>query len=784
MKVNSILSKIIIVGLFAIAALVPFIVGSNILNDTGANAQHFYSCGICVVDTYFPYITARNFFFRIVVEIIVALWIILAIRDKTYLPKKSWIVWSFLALLGILSLSTIASENPFKSFWSNNERMEGLFSFFHFFGYFLVAGAVLSRHKLWNVYFNTTIGVSLVLCFFGLGQRLSWITEGRYGWVQPSLQGADRIDAVLGNSIYFAAYLMFSMFLSLYFIIGSVTKAMASKAKTLWQRWWMPAMYGLILIIQGVFLWYTATRGSMLGVFFGFLTIAIFLTVSYPKLRKAGVALLIILVAIIAFMYGVRNTEFGKKNLVITRFEPLLSFDFQKIMDSELKSRISIWSMALRGSMERPVLGWGLESFNYLFYKYYEPRMYDQEAWFDRAHGVVLDWLVAAGIPGAVFYLGLFGTAGYFLIRGRRKGDIRSHGHHNNTIIDAPERIVFVGMGVAYFVHNLFVFDSLTSYMLGLMVLAYIHSIYGDALSEKTTQWIEKQKEILQQVVVPLVIIGFAFILYFGNIKPLQASNALALAQGRVDGGVPGYLAAYQDIIDEGTFITTEARERLLDFSLQVFNAKQVDQQTKSKTIDFAVDQFKKQIEDTPNDIRYMYFLAIILNSTGQHQEALKYLLKAQAISPKKQLILFQIGQSYIALGDFAQALKAYKTAYELDTRYDLAKFYYELAAVYAKDEKLQEALIKPDYGYTELSDQRFINAYIDTKQFGKAIAALKREIVKDPKNPETYVRLSQVYFYSGDRYRAVQIIEDLKRALPERKAEADELIKEIRALK
>ena len=134
-NINSLLKKAIIAGLFLIIALTPLIVGSTVKNQAEPKYEHYYSCGICVGNSFFPYITARNFYFRIIIEIVFALWIILILRDKNYLPKKSWVLWAVTALIGILILSTLNSANPYKSFWSNYERMEGLIGFFHLFAY-------------------------------------------------------------------------------------------------------------------------------------------------------------------------------------------------------------------------------------------------------------------------------------------------------------------------------------------------------------------------------------------------------------------------------------------------------------------------------------------------------------------------------------------------------------------------------------------------------------------------------------------------------------------------
>ncbi|HQT83005.1 MAG TPA: hypothetical protein PLW99_02565, partial [Candidatus Paceibacterota bacterium] len=40
---------------------------------------------------FFPFITGKAFYFRILVEILVAAWVVLALLDKEYRPRFSWI---------------------------------------------------------------------------------------------------------------------------------------------------------------------------------------------------------------------------------------------------------------------------------------------------------------------------------------------------------------------------------------------------------------------------------------------------------------------------------------------------------------------------------------------------------------------------------------------------------------------------------------------------------------------------------------------------------------------
>jgi len=125
MSLNTFLRRLILIGVFAVP-FIPFIVSSSM---------------------FFPFITGKNFAFRIIVGIIFAAWAILAFKDASYRPKKSPVLMAFAFFIGVITLANVFGENPYRSFWSNYERMEGLIAHLHLFAYFLVATSVLTAEK-------------------------------------------------------------------------------------------------------------------------------------------------------------------------------------------------------------------------------------------------------------------------------------------------------------------------------------------------------------------------------------------------------------------------------------------------------------------------------------------------------------------------------------------------------------------------------------------------------------------------------------------------------------
>ena len=110
------LAPVLIFGLFLVPFLVLFVPSSF----------------------FFPYIAGKAFAFRLIVEIITAGWLVLADQSPKYRPHRSYILLAATIFIVVLGVAMVAGENPYRSFWSNFERMEGLVTHLHLFFYFLL----------------------------------------------------------------------------------------------------------------------------------------------------------------------------------------------------------------------------------------------------------------------------------------------------------------------------------------------------------------------------------------------------------------------------------------------------------------------------------------------------------------------------------------------------------------------------------------------------------------------------------------------------------------------
>ncbi|MEL6802589.1 MAG: hypothetical protein AAFO91_02250, partial [Bacteroidota bacterium] len=149
---------------------------------------------------FFPFITGKNFTFRVLVEIIFAAWVLLALVDTTYRPRFSWMAASGLSLLVVMFFANLFGEYPLKSFWSNFERMDGYVTLVHFYLYFVVVAHILRTKAHWSYFLHTSIAVAAFVAFQGLQQALGMV------------EARNRVDSTLGNAAYMAVYMLFHIF--------------------------------------------------------------------------------------------------------------------------------------------------------------------------------------------------------------------------------------------------------------------------------------------------------------------------------------------------------------------------------------------------------------------------------------------------------------------------------------------------------------------------------------------------------------------------------------------
>lgn len=693
---------------------------------------------------FFPFITGKNFFFRIIVEILTALWLSKCFIDTSWRPRKGLLLTVLSGLLLAVFVSTIFSVDPSRSFWSNFERMEGAITYIHAFLLFLIATSTLSSVKDWKRFWFINTYMSLIIAGIAGMQILGYYAVH---------QGSTRLDATLGNASYLAVYMLISIFIAGLLWIQSTNQNA--------RRYFYP----LCILIQIFVLYKTGTRGAILGLIFGLGIASLFFLIrgkDHLRARWYAAGFLVGMIVLGSIFVALKDVPFVQSSPILSRFASISS------TERTVASRLTIWKMSWEGFTERPVFGWGLENFGAVFNKHYEPELWRQEAWFDRSHNVFLDWLTLTGVVGFVFYVGLYCSAFYLFWR-------------RSSAFDVKERVLLTALIAAYLFQNLFIFDNIVSLILFISLLAYIH-VRSSEKNERlftSVQW----KKLPVWGITPIIIVLGAS-LYFVNLQPLIAGAEMIRGLQPQEKGLTENLKAFKSVFSRNTFASGEASEQLIPLTQQIISNADISNEIKQEAVTFASQTLEDQMDKTPYDARLRFFYGYFLENINQKERAEKYLREALALSPRKQLILFQLGSLYLGDGRSEEALATQKQAFELDQDFPEARKIYALTALLTNHTDIAQSLLVPAYGSMAVPDARFAIFYTRENDFPLAIQSLEA-IEKDPElnlDSRDRLLLSSLYVRVGRRNDAIAHIELVRKQSPESIPNADVLISEIRA--
>ncbi len=634
---------------------------------------------------FFPFITGKGFAFRILVGIAAGAWVLLAVLDKKYRPQWSWTFLIYGALLAWMFIADLFGVNPHKAFWSNYERMDGFVTLAHTFVFFLVTGAFLTAEKKWRAWWLTALAASALVVFHGLMQLLC--AGNACANTFEIHQGGVRVDANVGNAAYLAVYLLFMIAVALW-------QAFISKG---WLRYILFVLAGLQFIV----LYATATRGALLG-FMGavVLSLALYALLSGGKARKVAC---VVLVGVVVFIGGF----LALKDTAIVQNDPTL-YRIASISLSEGATRFTLWNMALQGVAERPFFGWGHEGYNYIFNEHYQPSLFAQETWFDRAHSVYMDWMVSGGIPAFLLFVALLVVGAVTLLR---------------SSLPRVERVLLVGAIAAYAFQALFVFDNLLSYIMLAGVLALAHSA-----SQKPIRQFERLPEAGKGIAPTAAAVVLALtivVVWVVNVPSIQGGQAL-IKGIRANPDLAENLTAFEKALGSNTFALQEVREQLMSFASQVAGLEQIPVDVRATLLARAVSEMQIQIASARDDARLRLMLAQGYEAQGNLHQALAEVENALALSPKKQAIMIQRGIELWKLGQRSEAYDSFAEAYALDESF--GEVAVSVAVGHIINGRYQEAntLLQKHFGTTTVDRPTLRFAYFEAKQFESLIALVR----------------------------------------------------------
>jgi len=572
---------------------------------------------------FFPFVGPKSIYFMALAELAFFSWLALILLDRRFRPKFNLVFLGLFLFLVVLVLSGILGVDPSYSFWSKFERMTGILMFFHLFALFLVLSSTLDKED-WKKVFSVSIFAGAFIALIALLSR------------EPSM----RNGATIGNDSFLGTYLLFNLFISLYLALTSRkelriyslacflvmtfvllvggSQGLASAAAALKDH------KGFFSVFLALF--QTGARAAKIS-FFGGLLLLFFLWLIFEgkkRIRFVGIFLLIV-----SLITGGLLTYFSLKPGNLIHKEAVRFFG------SAIGARTAVWNSAWQGFLERPYLGWGPENFEFAFDKYYNPCMGTPkcggEIWFDRAHNIIFDTLVANGAIGIFFYFLLFLFIIYYSWRNYFQKRF-------NFWIPG----VFSVLLLAYFVQNLTVFDMVNSYMMLFLVFSFI--------AQKDIDREPFSSSVHLPRLYPLFfILGVTFFAcQICQIRDFFANSFLgSLRKQGVNRGV----------LENFDFLEKELRKDIKENPInyrsylklgQLLNVYPGDAKIRKQKIAEAEKILKKAVEISPNNQQGYWYLAQTRIEQGKLSQALVLAETAVKLEPeleRSHLILIQIAQ-------------------------------------------------------------------------------------------------------------------------------------------
>lgn len=392
---------------------------------------------------FFPFITGKVVVLRFSITAVAILFLLAFIRDQSFkkqihakmkVLRRDPVFISVAAYFVIFIMSAFFAVNKYWAFYGSIERGEGVVGMLFFFGFFLFSNLLFTMRE-WTLFFKIGLLVAVIL----------FIDE-----VVAASKGVVRPSSFTGHPIYLGIYFLYVIFSSWVIYFSKETTSLFGSL-----FWKIFAVAIVPFCLAGIAI--AEARGAMVGLAASLVVTLIYLAFRGQEvkwkafsLRRISCVLLLFFFFSGGIFFMTRQNNIWQKIPGVGRLALISSKDATTV-SRILTARIAIRAVDPReNNTDKLLLGWGPENFLIAWNKYYDPNIYQYDpASLDRAHNKLLDVLVMNGIFGLIAYLAIWFFAFKRILA--KEGSI-----------EYQSALLF--FGVAYFVQNLFVFDSVVTY--------------------------------------------------------------------------------------------------------------------------------------------------------------------------------------------------------------------------------------------------------------------------------------------------------------------------------
>jgi O-antigen ligase/tetratricopeptide (TPR) repeat protein len=736
-------------------------------------------------DYFFPAIFPKAIYIRLLIEIALVAYVPLAIMSPKFRPQYH-IVYASLAIFGILVLITsITGENFSYSFWGNYERMDGLFSWLHYWAIIVIAASSLRTKKEWLALFSFSIAAALLMSGYGFLQRVGVAQFGPWIIYETNL---GRITGTIGNPAFLSVYLLFNVVFALILIIDRSISL-----------WWKIAV-GIAAI--PIFVAYI--MGGVRGAFVGFVigVVVFFLgnliwnqNKSVKKLVGQGFFAFTI---IISLLYAL----VGRSEWVTHNFGRFFSIT---LSDSTIQTRFISWRGAFVGFKDNFLLGVGPQKFDVIFNKHFDPAFYSlvgNETWWDRAHNMVLEVATTMGIFGLLAYLGIGAAILYSLW------------HMGHTIVERKiEALIIISFLIAYFIQNLFVFDTISSYMVLSVLLAYIvartdaPTKIGERIKQYMVIGTSTLREVLPSVSArhwPIGLLGSIVIIaptaYAGNIKLIKHNKLLLenLAYGQAQ-PYSKAMENFKDIFNISSFDSREVGIKLSQYMGQRALSGEMTFNELNSGYSFLINALDQVVEQNPKDVRLLLSYGNTLNVYGELlrredergamrilQKAERILSEAASLGTARQQVFHSLANSYLIMGDREKGIKTLSDTVELHpnnpTTYWLLAFTHIQGGNYELGIQAADSALDNNYRFANEREAQPVASALAEYGDYERLLRLYKKVSRDVGTGNAQAKVAATLAQMGQKDEAIEEAEKVLKIDMSLKSQVEDFIRKVEA--
>lgn len=642
---------------------------------------------------------------------------------KMLFIKKHYYLIPLIFIIG-LGISICFSGDWRQSFFGSYNRQAGYLSYLYYFGFFLFLSfnlltsfkdegeklSLVIEHKIKRfliaaVISGSVVAVYAILQILGI-DFLVWPED-------PMLTG--RAFSSLGQVNFLASWLLLIIPLSIYLVF-------------LEKRFLGKFSYGLAVIVQVIALFSTGSRGGVISfwvLILFFVALVFFKKMSVRRRWFLGIG------AVSLFIISVLAASL----LMPGRFQSLLD-----LRRGSLAARWDFYQAAVQGSLEKPLLGYGLDNIEPVFIERYETDWgihSNIAVKNDRAHNLFLDWLLFGGI----FVLGVLILLYYYGFRLALENIRRQP--------SGPSVAIIAGIA-GYALSLFFSFSFVSGELYFFAFLALLLAINITAKEDDIFAGINgAEKSCRARQIIWRALLGLSFLV------------------------VITYLALYEirhyradNYFQKLNYYLLKEDYRSVDYFLQAINAEKIN----------------------PVSSNYYYLVWAEFFSENYHKindhnlriDGARWLQDAQEhIGIKRFEQIFVGGKIAAALGDFKTAEDNFKTTADLSPYWP--KSYIELGRLFVRLGRVQNALVYyqlalevlPDKEDSRFNDEhrsilqsylRIIfeergDLYLSLGDYQAAEGDYQAAYKSDINNVVILDKIATTYYLRGDSSRALDYI-------------------------